>query len=76
MLGSGKGKRREYQSMQKLIDQAEGFEGLADVEYELDSMLENNRLGAGQGLLLKDRLDSRKLSLGDDFGKLPTKYCC
>ncbi len=67
MFGSGKGKRRDYHTMQRLIDEAEGFAGLVEVEQELESMLEKNRLGAGQGLLLKDRLDSRRLSFEDDL---------
>jgi hypothetical protein len=50
-----------------LIEEAEGFAGLASVEKELDDMLESNRLGAGQGLLLKDRLESRRFSLEDDI---------
>jgi hypothetical protein len=67
LFGSGKGKKREYHEIQKMIDEAEGFSGLAEVESELDSMLESNRLGAGQGLLLKDRLESRRFSLEDDL---------
>ena len=67
LYGSGRGKEREYQEMQRMIDEAEGFAGLAEVEAELDSMLEGNRLGAGQGLLLKDRLESRRFSFEDDL---------
>ena len=50
-----------------MVEQAEGFAGLAAVEKELDEMLESNRLGAGQGLLLKDRLESRRFTLEDDL---------
>ena len=50
-----------------MVEQAEGFSGLAAVEKELDEMLESNRLGAGQGLLLKDRLESRRFTLEDDI---------
>jgi hypothetical protein len=67
LFSSGKGKRREYEGMLLMVDQAEGFSGLDAVERELDDMLESNRLGAGQGLLLKDRLESRRFSLEDDI---------
>jgi len=67
MFASGKGKRREYEGMLLMVEQAEGFSGLAAVEKELDEMLESNRLGAGQGLLLKDRLESRRFTLEDDI---------
>ena len=40
---------------------------LFGVTPELDEMLESNRLGAGQGLLLKDRLESRRFALEDDI---------
>ncbi len=75
MFASGKGKRREYEGMLLMVEQAEGFAGLASVEQELDEMLESNRLGAGQGLLLKDRLESRRFALEDDIagaGSHPT----
>jgi hypothetical protein len=67
LFTAGKGKRREYEGMLLMIDEAEGFSGLATVENELDSMLESNLLGAGQGLLLKDRLESRRFALEDDI---------
>ena len=53
--------------MSLLIEGAEGFAGLSEVERELDGMLESNRLGAGQGLLLKDKIESRKFALEDDL---------
>jgi hypothetical protein len=67
LFSTGSGKRKEYESLQRMIDEAEGFAGLAEVEHELDSMLEANRLGAGQGLLLKDRLESRRFNFEDDL---------
>ena len=67
MFSSGKGKRREYENMLLMVDQAEGFAGLAAVESELDQMLESNQLGPGQGLLLKDRLESKRFALEDDL---------
>jgi len=67
MFATGKGKRREYENMLLMVDQAEGYGGLAAVESELDQMLESNRLGPGQGLLLKDRLESKRFALEDDL---------
>ena len=67
LFAAGKGKRREYDGMLLMVEEAEGFAGLAAVEKELDSILESNRLGAGQGLLLKDRLESRRFALEDDI---------
>jgi hypothetical protein len=72
MFGSGKNRRREYEAMQRMIEEAEGFAGLAEVEAELDSMLMANRVGAGQGLLLKDRLESRRFNLEDDLAGAAT----
>ena len=49
--------------------------GLSAAEQELDKMLEANLLGAGQGLLLKDRLESKRFALEDDLagaGSHPT----
>ena len=67
LFASGKGKRKEYEGMLLMVEQAEGFAGLSAVEQELDEMLESNRLGAGQGLLLKDRIESRRFTLEDDL---------
>ena len=67
LFASGKGKRKEYEGMLLMVEEAEGFAGLSAVESELDSMLESNRLGAGQGLLLKDRIESRRFALEDDI---------
>ena len=67
LFATGKGKRREYEEMLLMVEEAEGFGGLAAGEKELDSLLESNRLGAGQGLLLKDRLESRRFALEDDI---------
>jgi len=67
LFATGKGKRREYEGMLLMVDEAEGFAGLAHVEKELDEMLESNRLGAGQGLLLKDRIESRRFTMEDDI---------
>ncbi len=67
LFTSGKNKKRGYDEMSLLIESAEGFAGLSEVERELDEMLESNRLGAGQGLLLKDKIESRKFALEDDL---------
>ena len=67
LFASGKGKRKEYEGMLLMVEEAEGFAGLSAVESELDTMLESNRLGAGQGLLLKDRIESRRFALEDDI---------
>ena len=67
LFASGRGKQREYESMMLLVEEAEGYSGLASAELELDKMLESNRLGAGQGLLLKDRLESKRFALEDDL---------
>ena len=72
MFGSGKNKRREYETMQRMIEEAEGFAGLAEVEAELDSILVANRVGSGQALLLKDRLESRRFNLEDDLAGAAT----
>ena len=38
MFATGKGKRREYENMLLMVDQAEGYAGLAAVESELELM--------------------------------------
>jgi len=63
--GTG-GQRRAFDQMQAMVDSAEGFEGLAEVENELDSLIQKNKIGAGQGLLLKDRLEARRFAFEDD----------
>ncbi len=63
--GSG-GQRRVFDQMQTMVDAAEGFDGLADVEEELDSLIQKNKIGAGQGMLLKDRLEARRFAFEDD----------
>ena len=67
LFSSGRGKQREYESMLLMVEEAEGYAGLASAEQELDKMLESNLLGAGQGLLLKDRLESKRFALEDDL---------
>ena len=75
LYSSGRGKQREYESMLLMVEEAEGYAGLSAAEQELDKMLEANLLGAGQGLLLKDRLESKRFALEDDLagaGSHPT----
>ena len=75
LYSSGRGKQREYESMLLMVEEAEGYAGLSAAEQELDKMLEANLLGAGQGLRLKDRLESKRFALEDDLagaGSHPT----
>ena len=67
LYSSGRGKQREYEAMLLMVEEAEGYAGLSAAEQELDKMLEANLLGAGQGLLLKDRLESKRFALEDDL---------
>jgi len=66
-LTGRRGQARSFDEVRGMIDEAEGFDGLAEVEKELDTLLQSNRLGAGQGMLLKDRLEARRFRLEDDL---------
>ena len=47
--------------------QAEGFEGLAEIEEELEKLLRRGSIRGSQGMLLRQRLDERRYALDEEL---------
>jgi hypothetical protein len=67
LLFSSFGRKRSFLKMEGTLEEAEGFEGIAEVEEELDALLRKNDIGAAQGILIRNRIDDRREALEEEM---------
>ncbi|MBC87956.1 MAG: hypothetical protein CMB12_01535 [Euryarchaeota archaeon] len=64
---SSTSRRSNYEKIRTLLDEAEGFEGLMEVEKDIESISDKGGIDAGQTALLFDRLGDRRYKLEEEM---------
>ena len=64
---SSTSRRGNFERLRNMIDESEGFEGILEVEKEVESLSEKGRIDAGQTALLYDRIGDRRFRLEEEM---------
>ncbi len=67
MLNTNSGRRSTFERFERELVEAEGFEGLAEIEEELEKLLRRGSIRGSQGMLLRQRLDERRYALDEEL---------
>ncbi len=67
MLNTNSGRRSTFERFERELMEAEGFEGLAEIEEELEKLLRRGSIRGSQGMLLRQRLDERRYALDEEL---------
>ncbi len=67
LLSSTSRSRKNFERMERELQSAEGFQGLAELEEELDEALRDGVIQGSQGMLLKNKIDERRLALEEEM---------
>ena len=59
--------RKMFERMEEDLGNAEGFQGLADLEDELDESLRAGTIAGSQGMLLRHKIDERRAELEEEL---------
>ena len=59
--------RKLFERMENELLSAEGFQGLANLEEELDEALRSGSVGGGQGMLLRNKIDEKRAELEEEL---------
>ncbi|MDP7042445.1 MAG: SBBP repeat-containing protein [Candidatus Thalassarchaeaceae archaeon] len=59
--------RKLFERMEGELDSAEGFQGLATLEEELDESLRSGSIAGSQGMLLRHKIDERRAELEEEL---------
>jgi hypothetical protein len=59
--------RKTFERMEDELQRAEGFQGLADLEEELDEALRGGSIAGSQGMLLRHKIDERRADLEEEL---------
>ena len=64
---SSTGRRSNFERLRNSVDNAEGYEGILEVEKEVESMSEKGKIDAGQTALLFDRIGDKRYRLEEEM---------
>ena len=66
-MTSSKRARKLFEQMEGKLSSAEGFQGLLNLEEELDEALRSGTIAGSQGMLLRHKIDERRADLEDEM---------
>ncbi|MBA41298.1 MAG: hypothetical protein CMB17_05470, partial [Euryarchaeota archaeon] len=64
---SSTGRRSNFERLRNSVDNAEGYEGILEVEKEVETMSEKGKIDAGQTALLFDRIGDKRYRLEEEM---------
>ena len=64
---SSTGRKSNFERLRNLVDNAEGYEGILEVEKEVEALSEKGSIDAGQTALLFDRIGDKRYRLEEEM---------
>ena len=67
MVNTNAGRRNTFGRLESQLFEAEGFDGLAEVEEELEELLRRGNITGSQGMLLRQQVDEKRYALDEEL---------
>ena len=67
MVNTNTGRRNTFGRLEKQLFEAEGFDGLAEIEEELEELLRRGSISGSQGMLMRQQVDEKRYALDEEL---------
>ena len=67
LVNTNAGRRNTFGRLEKQLFEAEGFDGLAEIEEELEELLRRGSISGSQGMLMRQQVDEKRYALDEEL---------